>query len=183
MSYRKYIYSVPGQEMAEHSANFGWLPLSDVAAVTKLKREPRWNLLGVPQTRQQISAINRPKLRILWRHWGHIEEILLFNKFFSDCQYVFHLQSCAMVRRWRCVNLWPPCVADADIIFLPGGFFYLLSCFPRLISAVADRMSAILAHMMWFAEIQDAKNRHLGDIVLSCRAISSQWTHVSKIGK
>jgi len=25
--------------------------------------------------------------------------------------------------------LWPPCVADADIIFLPGGFFFLLSFF------------------------------------------------------
>jgi len=24
---------------------------------------------------------------------------------------------------------WPPCVADADIIFLPCGFFYLLSFF------------------------------------------------------
>jgi len=22
--------------------------------------------------------------------------------------------------------LWPPCVADADIVFLPCGFFYLL---------------------------------------------------------
>ena len=31
--------------------------------------------------------------------------------------------------------LWPPCVADADIIFLPCGFFYLLSfffCSPNL---------------------------------------------------
>jgi len=25
--------------------------------------------------------------------------------------------------------LWPPCVADADIIFLPCGFFYLLLSF------------------------------------------------------
>jgi len=25
--------------------------------------------------------------------------------------------------------LWPPCVADADIIFLPCGFFYLSSFF------------------------------------------------------
>jgi len=49
--------------------------------------------------------------------------------------------------------LWPPCVADADIIFLPCGFFlssiYLLSIFylffiPRLISAAAVWMSTIL---------------------------------------
>jgi len=26
-------------------------------------------------------------------------------------------------------SLWPPCVADADIIFLPCGFFYLSSFF------------------------------------------------------
>jgi len=37
-SCRKCIYSVPGQETVEHSAKFGWLPLSDVAAVTKLIR-------------------------------------------------------------------------------------------------------------------------------------------------
>jgi len=44
----------------------------------------------------------------------------------------------------------PPCVRDADIIFLPSGFFfYLSSFFPRLISAVADWMSAILPHMVW----------------------------------
>jgi len=45
--------------------------------------------------------------------------------------------------------LWPPCVADADIIFL--SCFFLLSSFffPRLISAVADWMSTILLHMVW----------------------------------
>jgi len=38
--------------------------------------------------------------------------------------------------------LWPPCVADADIIFYPWflSFFFF---FPRLISAVADWMSTI----------------------------------------
>jgi len=44
--------------------------------------------------------------------------------------------------------LWPPCVADADIIFLPCRLFYVLSFFPRLISAVADWMSVILARMV-----------------------------------
>jgi len=43
--------------------------------------------------------------------------------------------------------LWPPCVADADIIFLPCGFYLLF--FPRLILAVADWMSTILPHMVW----------------------------------
>jgi len=39
---------------------------------------------GVPQTRQQISAVSRPKFTILS---GHVEEVLLFNKF-SDCRYM-----------------------------------------------------------------------------------------------
>ena len=45
-------------------------------------------------------------------------------------------------------SLWPPCVADVDIIFLPCGFF-LSIFFPRLISAAADWMSTILLHMVW----------------------------------
>ena len=48
----------------------------------------------------------------------------------------------------RSAFLWPPWVADADIIFLPCGFF--LSFFiPRLISAVGDWMSTTLPHMEW----------------------------------
>ena len=46
-------------------------------------------------------------------------------------------------------SLWLPCVADADIIFLPCGFFFLSIFFPRLISAVAEWMSTILVHMVW----------------------------------
>jgi len=34
---------------------------------------------GVPQTCQQISAVSGPKITILW---GHVEDVLLFNKFF-----------------------------------------------------------------------------------------------------
>jgi len=51
--------------------------------------------------------------------------------------------------------LWPPCVADADIIFLPCALWFLLSSsiffylFSRLISAVAEWMSTILPHMVW----------------------------------
>jgi len=42
---------------------------------------------GVPQTCQQISAASGPKFAILS---GHVEEILLFNKFFPivKCQYM-----------------------------------------------------------------------------------------------
>ena len=82
-------------------------------------------------------------------------------------------------------------------------FLLLLSFFPRLISAVADWMSAILPHI-WcglsanfrcrsetcctrLAENTGhkkvAKNRCLGTIAQFCRAISSQLRHVSTMGK
>jgi len=35
------IYSVPAQEMAKHRPKFGWLLLSDIAAVTKPRHETR----------------------------------------------------------------------------------------------------------------------------------------------
>jgi len=63
----KNVYSVPAQEM------------SDVGAVTKPRCETSRNLLVCPQTRQPISATNGPKFTILW---GHVDEILLFNRFF-----------------------------------------------------------------------------------------------------
>jgi len=40
---------------------------------------------GVPQTNEMISAASGPKFPILW---GHLEEISLLNKFFSDCRYM-----------------------------------------------------------------------------------------------
>jgi len=38
-SLQKCIYSVPAQDMIKDRAKFGWLPLSDVAEVTKPRRE------------------------------------------------------------------------------------------------------------------------------------------------
>jgi len=38
---RKCICSLPAKKTAKHRAKFGWLPLSDVAAVTKPRRETR----------------------------------------------------------------------------------------------------------------------------------------------
>ena len=39
---------------------------------------------GVPETTGPILAASGPKFTILWEH---LEEILLLNKFFSDCRY------------------------------------------------------------------------------------------------
>ena len=57
---------------------------------------------GVPQTNETISAASGPKFTILS---GHVEAILLFNKFFPTvhmclrCEDIAR-QLCEMVRRW-----------------------------------------------------------------------------------
>jgi len=81
-------------------------------------------------------------------------------------------------------------------------FFFVLFFFPRLISAAADWMSAILPHMVWpqcefkmqvwnllhaarwnTGRKKVAKNRHFGAIAQICRAVSSHLRHISTIGK
>ena len=57
-----------------------WMPCSNTA-----KTQNPLKFVGVPQTRQQISAVSMPKFTILS---GYIEEVLLLNKFFSDCRYM-----------------------------------------------------------------------------------------------
>jgi len=62
-----------------------WLtPTTRVPCSNTAKTRNPLKIAGVPQTRQQISAVSRPKFTILS---GHVEEVLLFNKFFSDCRY------------------------------------------------------------------------------------------------
>jgi len=54
---------------------------------------------GVPQTNETISAASGPKFTILW---GHLEDILLLNKFFSDCGSMVDIQSpTAEIRRGK----------------------------------------------------------------------------------
>ena len=52
---------------------------------------------GVPQTRQQISAASGPKFTILW---GHVEDILLLNKYFFPI--VDTCLSCEDIARQSC---------------------------------------------------------------------------------
>jgi len=55
-------------------------------------------------------------------------------------------QTAYFTREWEAmVFIWPPCIADAVIIFLSFSSSY----FPHLISAVADWMYTILSHMIW----------------------------------
>ena len=85
-----------------NDAKFRWRRLLECRAVTLPMRNPL-KFAGVPQTRQQISAVNRPTFSILW---SHMEKILLFNKFLpivDTCLSCWDIarQSCAMVPRWR----------------------------------------------------------------------------------
>jgi len=76
-------------------AEYRWRPLLNaVVWLTPTTRVPCSNaakmrtplrLAGVPQTNETISAASRPKFTILW---GHVQKMLLLNKFFSDCPYV-----------------------------------------------------------------------------------------------
>ena len=63
-----------------------WLtPTTRVPCSNAAKTQNVLKSAGVPQTNETISAASRPNFTILW---GHLEEILLLNKFFSDCRYV-----------------------------------------------------------------------------------------------
>ena len=79
-----------------HPAEYMWrlcsTPQSLADATTRVpcsnaaKTRNPLKLAGVPQTRQQISAISGPKFAILWHH---VEKILsCLRSIFPDCQYV-----------------------------------------------------------------------------------------------
>jgi len=78
-----------------HPAEYRWRPLFNVAVwmmpttrvpcsnATKMRNPLKF--AGVPQTTGPMSAASGSKFAILW---GHVEEVLLLNKFLSDCRYV-----------------------------------------------------------------------------------------------
>jgi len=81
-----------------NAAKFSWRPLPECRAVTLSRRETGEIRRGA-QTRQQISAVSRPKFTILL---GHVEEVLLFNKIFPIVDICLSSediarQNCAMV--------------------------------------------------------------------------------------
>jgi len=61
-----------------NAAKFGWRLILECRAVRLPRRETRW-FAGVLQTSKPISAVSGPTFAILR---GHVEEILLLNKFF-----------------------------------------------------------------------------------------------------
>jgi len=67
------------------NAAVGLTPTTSVPCSNAAKTRNPLKFAGVPQTRQQISAVSRPKFTILP---GHAEEVSMFNNFFSDCRYM-----------------------------------------------------------------------------------------------
>ena len=68
-----------------NAAKFGRRPLLEYRASNAAKTRNRLKFVWVPQTRQQISAASGQSSPYCG---GHAEEILLLNKFFSDCRFV-----------------------------------------------------------------------------------------------
>jgi len=67
----KIVYQ-PRRWTAKHRARFGWLPLSDVAAVTLPRCETRWNLLGcpkLPDRSQPLVGRGSPYFGDMWRRY------------------------------------------------------------------------------------------------------------------
>ena len=63
-----------------------WLtPTTRVSCINAAKTRNSLKFAGVRQTNKPISAASGPKFTILW---GHVEETVLFNKFFPDCRYM-----------------------------------------------------------------------------------------------
>jgi len=81
---KMYIYSLQAQVRAKHWAKFGWLPLSDVAAVMKPRRESRWNYLGCPKLTKRSQPLvgwSSPYCGDMWRRYCCLTT-------FFDCRYV-----------------------------------------------------------------------------------------------
>ena len=77
--------------------------LTRVPCSNAAKTQNPLKVAAVPQTNETISAASGPKFTILS---GHVEDVLLFNKFFlivDTCLSSENIarQSCAMVPKWR----------------------------------------------------------------------------------
>ena len=96
---RKCSCSVP----AKHRSKFGWLPLSDVAAVTKPRCETRWNLVGCPKLTnwcQPLVGQGLPYSGDIWGRYCCLTTFFPIVDTYLSCEDIAR-QSCVMVRRWR----------------------------------------------------------------------------------
>ena len=113
----------------------------------------------LPQDRSSVATsvglcatITRYRPERPWQNLKHEFLFLCYRSHCFDAALALITSDCISVTGANCFiisYLWPSCAADADIIFLPCGFFFLSFLFPRLISAATDWMSTILLHMAW----------------------------------
>ena len=64
-----------------NTAKFGWGALLERRAVTMTRRETRWNVQGCPK----LANGSQP---LVGQSSPRVEEVSVFNKFFSDCRYM-----------------------------------------------------------------------------------------------
>jgi len=79
--YTQYTSTEDGQTSCKVSLT----PVERLRCSDEAKTRNPLKFAGVPRTHQPISAASGPKFTILW---GHVQEILQFNRFFSDCRYM-----------------------------------------------------------------------------------------------
>jgi len=99
----KCIYSVAAQEMAKDRARCCWPPVSDVAAVTKPRRESRWNLLGCPKLpngSQLLVGRSSPYCEDIWRRYCYLTSFFPIVDTCLSCKDTAR-QSYMMVPLWR----------------------------------------------------------------------------------
>jgi len=99
----KCIYSLPAQETAKHRAKFGWLPLNDVGAVVKPRRETCRNLLRCPKPAnrsQPLVGRSSPHCEDIWRRYCCLTSFCPKFDVCLNCEDIAR-QSCAMVCRWQ----------------------------------------------------------------------------------
>jgi len=100
---RKCIHNVPAQETAKHRAKFSLTSLSDVAAVTKPRRETGWNLLGWPKLANQSQPLvhrSLPYYEDMWRRYCCLTSFFPIVDTCLSSEDIAR-QSCAMVPKWR----------------------------------------------------------------------------------
>ena len=101
-NFLKCIYSAPAQETAKNRPNCGLPPLRDVGAVTKQRRETRWNLLGCPKLAnrsQPLDGRRSPYCEDMWMRYCCLTFFPTVDTCLS-CEDIAR-QSCGMVPRWR----------------------------------------------------------------------------------
>ena len=100
---QKCIYCIPAQQMAKHCAKFGWLPLSIVAAITKPRCEPHWNLLGCPKPANRSRPLvgrSSPYCEGMWRRYCCSTSFFPIVDTCLSCEDTAR-QSCGIVPIWR----------------------------------------------------------------------------------